>query len=73
MSLDATIFHIELVFKEIRPKSQIFLAQIEDKQMPHNAPPIVFKKADTSFVKLQIRFGLGNRKVPRSSIGQKSS
>ena len=83
---------------------QLILGQLEDKQMPPNVPPKVFKNFDASLVKLQIfngkiyvqqgpqnvsikvfnkvdtshakmhiKFGLGNKKVPKPSIGQKSS
>ena len=54
-------------------KAKIPNSQSKDKQMPQNAPPKVFKKVDTSLVKLQIKFGLGNKKVLKPSIGQKSS
>ena len=73
LPLDVTICLVKLVFYEIRPKLQLFLAQIKDKQMPPNAPPKVFKKVDTSLVKMQIKFGLRNKKVPTPSIGRKTS
>ena len=41
--------------------------------MPQNAPPTVFKKVYTSLVQLQVKFELGNEKVSKPSIGQKSS
>ena len=47
---------------------------IIDKQMPPNAPAKVFKKVDNKFlVKMQIKFGFGNKKIPQPSIEQKYS
>ena len=54
-------------------KLQLFLAQMKDKQVPPNAPPKVFKQVHTFLVKLQIKLGLGNKEIPKPSIGQKSS
>ena len=71
MPLDAAICHVQLVFYEVRPKLLLFLAQIKDKQMYPNAPLTFFKKFDTTLVKIQIKFGLENKKVPTSSIGRK--
>ena len=58
---------------EMKPRSQLFLSQIEDESMPPNAPPKFFKKVDTSLVKMKIKFGLRNKKVPKPSIGRKLS
>ena len=52
---------------------QIFLGQITDKQMPRNAFPKFFTIVDTKLDKMQMKFGTGDKKVPTSSIEQKSS
>ena len=70
LPLDGTSCHVQLVFCEIRPWMKIFQYQIKDKQMPQNAPPKFFKKVDTPPVKMQIKFGLGNKKELTPSIGQ---
>ena len=71
LPLDATFCHVQLVFYGIRPKSHHSLFQIKDKQMSQNAPPKVFKKIDASFVKMQIKKRLENKKGPKPSISQK--
>ena len=55
-----------------RPNLQLFLSQIKDMKMPPNALTKVFKKVDTSLLKMKIK-GLGNKKVLKPSIAQKSS
>ena len=50
-----------------------FIGQIKHEQMPQNAPPKNFKKVNTLFVKMQIKFGLENKEGLTPSIGQKLS
>ena len=49
-------------------KPQLFLGRISE-----NAPPKIFNKVDIFLVKIQIKFELGNKKVPEPVIAQKLS
>ena len=70
LPLDDNICYVQIVFYEIIPKLLLFPAQMKEKQLPPNATPEVFKKDDTSVVKMEIKFWLGNTKVLKPSIGR---